>query len=213
MPPTVRLGRSTFQNLVHDPEQLSMLVGGATFPVIARPVGSHAGNGLERLASAEAIERYLEKQAEQEFFVSPFIDYRSQDGLFRKYRIMWIDGRPFPVHMAIADEWKVWYLNADMASHAWKRAEEEQFLSSFDSGFGRRHAKALESIAERFALDYFGIDCGELPDGRLLVFEGSIALVAHDMDSPELYPYKSPQMRRLFGAVQDMLTRKSRHVG
>ena len=72
----------------------------------------------------QACDAYLEQRGEDSFFVSPFIDYASKDGLFRKYRIALIDGRPFPVHMAVAEEWKVWYLNADMALSVANRAEE-----------------------------------------------------------------------------------------
>src|SRR5208282_4636518 len=135
--------------------------------------------------------------------------YRSPDGLFRKYRIVWVDGRPFPCHMAIASQWKIWYLNADMASSAAHRAEEENFMSTFDQGFARRHAQPLAAMMERFGLEYAGIDCAELPDGRLLVFEGDIALVAHDMDPPDLYPYKGPHMQKLFAAFHEMLKRNS----
>lgn len=145
--------------------------------------------------------------ADAEFFISRYVDYRSSDGFFRKYRIVWVDGRPYPCHMAIAADWKVWYLNADMASSAAKRAEEEEFMSTFDEGFARRHAGALAAAVERFGLEYVGIDCAEMPDGRLLVFEGDIALVAHDMDPPGLYPYKGPQMRRMFTAFYEMLKR------
>ena len=60
-----------------------------------------------------------------------------------------------------------------------------------------------------FGLEYMGIDCAETTDGRLLVFEGSISLVAHDMDPPSLYPYKSPQMQKLFASFYEMLKRKS----
>ena len=43
-------------------------------------------------------------------------------------------------------------------------------------------------MAERFGLEYVGVDCAELPDGKLLVFEGDTAMVVHDMDPPDLYP-------------------------
>ena len=209
MPPTVRVSRSVLHDLAGAPDRAATLLGDGGCPMIARPIGSHAGHGLEKLASGEAIDRYLAQRPEREFFLSPFVDYRSSDQFFRKYRIVWVEGRPYPVHMAIASEWKVWYLNADMAASAWKRREEEHFLSDFDNGFGQRHAAALGSIAERFGLAYFGIDCGELPDGRLLVFEGSVALVAHDMDPPDVYPYKGAAMQRLFRAFYEMLQRNS----
>jgi hypothetical protein len=110
--------------------------------------------------------------------------------------------------MAIADQWKIWYLNADMASSAAKRAEEEHFMSAFDQDFARRHAATLAAMLDRLGLEYAGIDCAELADGKLLVFEGDIALAVHDMDPPDVYPYKGPQMQRLFSAFYDMLQRK-----
>jgi hypothetical protein len=64
-------------------------------------------------------------------------------------------------------------------------------------------------LAERLGLEYFGVDCAELPDGSLIVFEGDVSLVVHDMDPPDLYPYKGPAMQRLFGAFYAMLKRRS----
>ena len=83
------------------------------------------------------------------FFVSPFVDYRSADGLFRKYRIAFIDGEPYACHMAIADQWMIYYLNAGMRESAAKRAEEARFMRDFDVDFARRHEAALADIAER----------------------------------------------------------------
>ena len=71
-------------------------------------------------------------------------------------------------------------------------------MASFDEGFAARHAGAFAAMTEAFGLDYFGIDCAEAPDGRLLVFEADVAMIVHDMDPPDLYPYKGPAMRRLF---------------
>jgi len=199
MAPTIRIGRADF----------AKLDGGTDFPIIARPVGSHAGQGLAKIESAKDIDTYLAQQADADFFLSPYLDYRSADGQFRKYRLVWIDRQPYPCHMAIADQWKVWYYNAGMEKSEAKRNEEEQFLCAFDEGFGKRHSAALAAVAERLDLDYVGIDCAELPDGRLVVFEGDISLVAHDMDPPAIYPYKSRPARRLFAAFYAMLRRKS----
>jgi hypothetical protein len=162
-----------------------------------------------KLDAPSEIAGYLANQKDPEFFISRFMDYRSSDGLFRKYRIIWVDGRPYPCHMAIADDWKIWYYNAGMADSAAKRSEEAHFMATFDNGFARRHGPALAAIAEQFGLEYFGIDCAELPDGRLLVFEGDNTLVVHEMDPPDLYPYKSPHMQKLFAAFRDMLKCKS----
>jgi hypothetical protein len=209
MPATVRANRAVLEQMGHGSRASANLLSEAEFPLIVRPVDSHAGRSLAKLDEPSSIAAYLAGQQETEFFVSRFLDYRNSDGLFRKYRVMWIDRRAYPVHMAISEGWKVWYYNAGMANSEAKREEEARFMAEFDSGFARRHARALEAIADRIGLEYFGIDCAELPDGKLLVFEGGVDLAAHDMDRPDVYPYKSAHMQKLFAAFREMLNRKS----
>jgi hypothetical protein len=175
------------------------------FPIIVRPVDSHAGQGLALMDDAAAIGRYLDEQPASEFFVAPFVDYRGDDGLYRKYRVALIDGRPYACHMAISHHWMIHYLNAGMMESADKRAEEARFMAEFDHGFALRHGDALAGIAERIGLDYVTMDCAETRDGRLLVFEVGNGMIVHAMDAPALFPYKAPQMRKVFGAFHAML--------
>jgi hypothetical protein len=178
---------------------------GMAFPIIARPIGSHAGTGLEKLDDAAAVAAYLASQAGDDFFVSPFVDYASPDGLYRKQRIVLIHGRPFVCHLAVSAHWMVHYLNAAMLENADNRAFEARFMETFDQDFAVRHAAAFAGLAERIGLDYFGIDCAETKDGRLLLFEADVAMIVHDMDPPDLFPYKKPQMRKVFDAFQALL--------
>src|SRR5271154_4188871 len=119
------------------------------FPIIVRPRGSHAGVGLAKVGDRAALSRYLAERPEPEFFASRFVDYGDDDGLFRKYRIVFIDGRPHACHMAVADRWDIWYLNAGMAFSESKRLEEANFMQTFDVGFALRHHHALNVMAER----------------------------------------------------------------
>ena len=180
------------------------------FPIIIRPRGSHAGLGLAKVDDRAALLRYLGMQQEKEFFVSPFIDYSSADGLFRKQRIVFIDRQPYACHLAIADRWDIWYLNAGMSLNVTKRFEEEAFMRAFDTDFARRHRGALSGIASRIGLDYFTIDCAETRDGSLLIFEADNTAIVHDMDPPDIFPYKIPQMRKVFEAFAAMLGRRAR---
>jgi hypothetical protein len=189
-------------------EALAAIDDELAFPLIVRPRGSHAGNGLARIEDGDAMQSYLEAREESEFFVSRFVDYASEDGLFRKYRVVFVDGRPYACHMAIADRWDIWYLNAGMMQSAAKRLEEEAFMRTFDIGFGRRHQTALAAMAGRLALDYFTIDCAETADGALLIFEADNTAVVHNMDSAAVFPYKGPQMRKVFDAFAAMLERR-----
>jgi hypothetical protein len=184
------------------------LIDGKTFPIIARPLDSHLGDGLCKLDDAAAIRNYLAERPEPEFYLAPFVDYRQQDGFYRKYRVALIDGRPYAVHMAVSRHWMINYVNADMKDSAAKRAEEARFMADFDTDFAVRHAGALRAIAERTGLDYLPFDCGETRDGELLLFELGTNMIVHGMDSPKIFPYKRPQMEKVFGAFADMLQRR-----
>ena len=178
---------------------------GLAFPILARPVGSHAGSGLAKLDDGAAVESYLAGQSARHFYLSPFIDYSSGDGRFRKLRVALVAGHPFIVHLAISDHWMVHYLNAGMTADAAKRTEEAEMMAAFDAGFAVRHAGAFRSLVEVFGLDYFAVDCAETHDGRLLVFEPDTAMIVHDMDPPDLFPYKAPAVRKLFAAFQALV--------
>ena len=59
----------------------------------------------------------------------------------------------------------VHYLSAGMATSPEKRAVEAKWMATFDDDFAARHAAAFEAQYRHMGLDYFGIDCAELPDG------------------------------------------------
>jgi hypothetical protein len=206
VPTSARIGREILDGVGQGAIRIDAVIEGGAFPIIARPAGSLAGEA--KLDDPAAVAAYLRERPEREFSVAPFIDYRGPDGLFRKYRIALIDGRPFACHMAISEQWIVHYHDAGMRETAEKRAEEARFVSDFDEDFGRRHASALRAVADRVGLDYFAIDCAETPDGKLLLLEVGVAMIVHSMDPPQLFPYKAAQMCKVRDAFRAMLHRK-----
>jgi hypothetical protein len=209
IPQTARVGRVQLLQLAQNKLPLTTLLADADFPLIVRPIGSHAGFGLAKVEDNDTLGKYLSTRKEEEFFISRFVDYASNDGMYRKYRIVSVGGKPFACHMAIADEWKVWYLNSDMAVSVKLRLEEAHFMEMFDHEFGVRHSVALAEISARTGLDYVAIDCAETRDGKLLVFEADNTAIVHDMDPANVYPYKSAQMQKVFKAFQQMLTERA----
>ena len=179
------------------------------YPCLIRPASSHAGIGLKRAADAQELADYLRFSFDRQFYLTSFEDYASPDGQYRKYRIAFIDRIPFLCHMAISSHWMVHYLNAGMTESAAKRDEEAQAMAGFDTGFARRHQAAFAELHQRLGFDYYSIDCAETRDGRLLVFEADAAAIIHQMDPPDLFPYKAPQMRRVFDAFGDLLRRRA----
>ncbi len=205
MPIAARVGRPALERLARAELPIVDLLHEGAFPIIVRPIDSHAGKGLSKIDDPAGAARYLQDMPESEFYVSRFVDYRSPDGLYRKYRVALIGGRAFAVHMGVSAHWMIHYLNAGMTESAEKRAEEARFMADFDEDFARRHGAALAAVHQRFGLDYLVIDCAEDADGRLLIFEVDTGGVVHALDPVELFPYKQAQMRKVFAAFRELL--------
>ncbi|WP_245267764.1 tetratricopeptide repeat-containing protein [Rhizobium sp. 2MFCol3.1] len=207
-PLTSRIAREALRDLADGTRGLDTVDGLANYPIIVRPTGTHAGHGMEKIASADALAAYLGGRDETDFYIAPFIDYSSEDGKFRKQRVAVIDGKPYASHLAISDHWMVHYLSAGMAEHGERRLEEAAWMENFDADFAKRHASAFDALSRRLGLDYFAIDCAELSDGRLLLFEADVAMIVHAMDSESVFPYKKKAMNALFAAFESALAKR-----
>ncbi len=205
--PTAQTTRASLAAVCAGHSDLQGLLPGGAFPLIIRPLDSHGGHGLEKVDDLAALAQYLTASDESEFFIASFIDYSGVDGLYRKYRVVFVDGVPFAGHMGVSSHWMIHYLNAGMSESAEKRTEEEAFMRDFDHGFALRHGVGLRSVYERFGLEYLVMDCAETPDGELFVFEVDAGAVVHSMDPPDMFPYKVPAMQKVFEAFHAMLKR------
>lgn len=197
MPVTARVRR----------ENLEQHVRTAGFPVVVRPVGSQAGRDLARINDDAELAQYAERVSAQAFYVMPFVDFRKADGYYRKYRIIIVDGVPYPYHLAISPDWMIHYYNAPMRETPWMREEEAFFLDHFEQVFEEPLRSALAEIARVMGLEYVGVDCSIDPQGRLLVFEADPAMVVHAGDDPQLFAYKIPAAKRIFEAFQKLIDR------
>ncbi len=174
-------------------------------PCILRPLGSHAGRSLARVACADELARYLASAPGEDFTTAPFVDSRWPDGLYRKIRVIFVAGRPYPLHLAIHDDWAVWYYNAAMDRHPARRAEENQFLTDMETTIGISATRALYAIAHEIGLDYVGLDAGLMPDGRLLVFEVETGMLVHDPGAAPDVADRRIAYRRILRAVERMI--------
>ncbi len=183
---------------------------GFPLPHIVRPVDSHGGSGLERIDDDAQRAAYAASATAEFLYVAPYVDYRSADGYFRKYRIIFIDGEPFPFHLAISPHWMVHYYNAAMSDQQWMRDEEHAFLARPHDVFTGELDAALHETAALLALDYVGIDCAIGRDGKLLVFEADNALIVHLLDDPVLFLYKHRYVPRILTALDTMVRERIR---
>ena len=179
---------------------------GMTLPLLARPVGNHGGGRFEKLSGPDAIRDFVCDSPDADYYLTEFVDYRSSDGFYRKYRLIWVAGELLPYHLAIHDDWKVHHFRTDMANQAWMRREEEAFLGDPSRVFGAPQLAALRSVAAATGLDYGGIDCGLDANGDIVVFEANAVMLVHE-EPDETFAYKNPHVARIKDAFNAMLAR------
>ena len=178
-----------------------------SFPLIIRVAGTHGGDEMERLSDFQDLDTFVRARPASEFYVSEFVDYRSADGYFRKYRFIFVGDEILPYHLAIGDQWKVHHASTDMANHVWMHEEEERFLLHPEMTFGPDALQALRAIRSKLDLDYFGIDCALDKEGRVVVFEVNSSMLVHLRN--DLFPYKNGPVRRIKAAFASMLKAKA----
>jgi hypothetical protein len=174
-------------------------------PLIVRPADAHGGHGLERVENATVLAWYAGKFSADAYDVGPFVEYRSADGFYRKYRVMFIDSEPYPYHLAIDAAWMIHYHRAPMAQNAWMREEERRFLEHPEQALPAWNG-VLRAAGAALALDYVGIDCTMLDDGTLFVFEADAAMLVHGFD-PD--PAKRGAYERIRAALDALLVRRA----
>lgn len=212
IPTTYRTTRAQLNAIAEKANDLSLIAPDLDFPLIVRPLDSHAGRDLARVGDCAALKRYLDQVTQTEFFIAPFIDYSGADGLFRKFRIALVGGKPFAVHMAVSAHWMIHYVNAGMYEDAEKRQEEAQFMTHFGA-FSDRHEQVLRLIAERMGLDYVCFDGAETQSGELLIFEIDHVMVVHAMDPVERFPYKQEPIHQIQTALCQLLATSNAEMG
>jgi hypothetical protein len=179
-------------------------------PVLLRPVDAQRGDGLERIDTPGGLTDYARRTAATHLYLTPFVDYRSPDGYYRKYRVVVVDGVPFPYHLAISEQWLVHYWRTQplMRIHAWMRDEELRFLQNPETVFPTWTA-TFGGIARATGLDVFVVDCTILPAG-VLVFECDPSGFVHCRDAPDgVFAYKYEYVPRIFGAIDELITARA----
>ena len=200
MPATVRIEANDLQRRVRDGDTKA-------FPLIVRHAGKHGGDMMELAEGADTLLRFAEEAGEQTLYLTEFVNYSSPDGLFRKYRFIFVGDQILPYHLAIGDGWKVHHASTRMASVEWMRREEEAFLNEPERVFGVKGMAALDAIRRQIGLDYFGIDCSLDSEGGVVIFEVNASMLIHLHNAG--FEYKTPHVYRIKQAFELFLERRA----
>jgi tetratricopeptide (TPR) repeat protein len=179
---------------------------GFRFPLLMRTPGFHTGRHFLRVENPEALPAAVAELPGRELSVIEFLNARAADGKVRKYRVMMIGGKLYPLHVAISSHWKIHYFTAEMAEREDHRAEDAEFLENMPEVIGPRAMEALAQIQSTLGLDYAGIDFGLSATGDVLLFEANATMVVNPPEPDERWAYRRPAVERIFAAVRRMLT-------
>ncbi len=177
---------------------------GFSYPVLLRAPGFNTGRFFKRAANAEELAKALEDLPGDEVLLIESLKSQSQDGQFRKYRVMIIDGRLYPAHMAVSPDWKVHYFTSAMADNGAYRREEAAYLSDMPGVLGKRAMSALTAIAAALKLDYAGVDFGLDGRGRLLLYEANAGMVLSKPGADPRFAYRHTAVDAMVKALQDL---------
>ncbi len=180
-----------------------------TFPLLLRPPGFHNGSYFVRVDSPDELNSASEGLPSENILVIEFIDSRLEDGLFRKYRVMSINGTLYPIHMAISTQWKVHYFSSDMEDNEKYRHEEEIFLNDFYAFLGAKAISALDKISQTLALDYCGIDFGMDKNGNVLLYEANSTMVIAPPANDRRWDYKRVSIANALAAAKAMFAERT----
>jgi len=199
IPRTVRVERAEIST--HGVREAARRAG-VSEPFLVRPIGSHGGKGLF-LVGGDAPEEPLTPAGA--YYLTAFEDFRGPDGLFRKYRMIFVDRRPIPYHLAISPHWMVHYESSGMDQHPDRLAEEMRFLEDPAAALGADAMAAVTALGAAIDLDYAGVDFSLLRDGRVLLFEANATMLVHPETADGPLAHKNPHIERIFAAFRAML--------
>ncbi len=154
---------------------------GLVFPLIVRRPATHAGRTMV-LVEDEGVFRSA-VASDVEYFATEFVEYRSADGLYRKYRIWSFGGRAVFRHLATTNDWNVHVTpgNEFMFDRRDLIEEEVRLMERPEGAFPDEVLAIVAAIGERLGLDYFGVDFGFHPDGRMVLFEANATMTFFPM--------------------------------
>lgn len=160
--------------------------GEVRLPCIFRPAGGHNSRGVFLIRTLDDTDK-LEHFAfdGREYYVSELYDCRDGDGYYRKFRVVYVDGRIYPRHLFVSESWCV--DSKTKISEEKFVAEELSFLENVYDYIGAETMSKLDSFCKGIGLDIFGLDLNLRPDGTIVVFEANACMSFFYSRQPERY--------------------------
>lgn len=186
------------------PHAARKLVADFPFPAILRLAGTHTGKVLGLVDDADrALSLLIEGK---QHILTEFRDFRSGDGLYRKYRFVFIGGEIVMRHLLVSDSWNVHA--ADRRRFMRERpqlvGEERDAIEYGMNAFPHPVRAGLAAIRAAIGLDMFGVDCALSADGVVL-FEANATMNFFPLADDPQFAYLGKALARAQAAFDALL--------
>jgi len=175
--------------------------------ILLRRIATHSGDSLFRV---NLLSPNLNTELDpisfnnQLYYATQFHDFRSSDSLYRKIRIVMINGNPYVRHQIISDGWNIHSSSRKFMLHNESlKKEEELFMQNSLEKF----SPILDQIYKKVNLDIFGIDCALIENNKLLIFEVNASMEFITQDTAN-FRYLDHHIREIKNAFIAMLEEK-----
>ncbi len=210
---TSRIGVYTREQL-SSPVAESLLPGdGFVYPLLVRSPGYHTGDHFSKVDRFADLSGAIDTLPGDDLLVIEYLNLQDERACFRKYRVIIVDGKLYPLHLAVSLSWKVHYFSALMAESAEYRAEDAAFLCDMPGVLGANAVSALERVRVMLGLDFGGIDFAlNAVGGGIIVFEANASMIVPSPGNDAVWEYRRAPTARIRAAVREMLVKRARHM-
>ncbi|HEV2817124.1 MAG TPA: hypothetical protein VGW40_07890 [Allosphingosinicella sp.] len=179
--------------------------GDFPFPAILRLAGTHTGRVIGIVEDADQVAPLLVRG--QQHVLTEFRDFRGGDGLYRKYRFVFIGGDIVLRHLLVSDGWNVHAVDRArfMAPRPRLVAEERDAIDYGMQAFPHSVRAGLAAIREAVGLDLFGLDCALSGAGEIILFEANATMNFFPLSNEPQFAYLDKALRRAQAAFDALL--------
>lgn len=177
---------------------------------LMRPCGAHESQNLHRIDSKnkQLLEQYSFDGTE--YYLTEFVDYKSEDGLYHKARLVFIGENICPRHYMTGESWMVHgsLHESYMAHHPETKEAELNFVNNYQKIINPVTLKTFKEIYRQTGLDYLGFDFAIRPDGSALIFEINPAQNAFMPVNFNNFPYMKDVRNNIIKALNAAVASK-----
>ncbi len=201
MPKAVRFNPRSPQDVFEGAESENF-----DLPFIVRVAGDHDGKSMIRVSSRDDYHAlHVYPFDGRDFYLTEYVDYKDEAGLYHKQRIVVVEGEPVLRHSLFNSDWKIHGSSRTFMSTRESWEESLARMHQIDTELIPKLRPAIREISNRLQLEYFGVDCNIRPNGEMLIFEANANM--NVLFNP--YPEMNDRLNMIHTRIHAMLARHS----